>query len=183
MVMQRYSRSRTEPPRPPWSMRASGGWVSRNLKWLSNEHFIALDPRPGRPASITLLDAGGSGGQYIRPMEEGRYVGIPVELWTQGWILTLSATALALLFALVEHQGGYDRPQGSFELGRFESPVDIAALLWVLAVLCVLLAISNLVVTVVVVGGGLVVGGLYLAYMVKFKRDIIETEPGNPNVS
>jgi hypothetical protein len=55
--------------------------------------------------------------------------------------------------------------------------------LWVLAVLCVLLAISNLVVTVVVVGGVLVVGGLYLAYMVKFKRDIIETEPGNPNVS
>ena len=83
--------------------------VSRNLKWLSNEHFIALDPRPGRPASITLLDAGGSGGEYKRPREEGRYVGIPVELWTQGWILTLSATALALLFALVEHQGGYDR--------------------------------------------------------------------------
>jgi hypothetical protein len=56
--------------------------ISRNLKWLSNEHFIALDPRPGRPASITLLDAGGSGGQYIRPMEKGRYVGMPVELWT-----------------------------------------------------------------------------------------------------
>jgi hypothetical protein len=83
--------------------------VSRNLKWLSNERLIALEPRPGRPASITLLDAGGTGGQYKRPMEEGRYVGIPVELWTRGWILALSATALALLFALVEHQGGYDR--------------------------------------------------------------------------
>src|SRR5258705_4041768 len=27
MVMQRYNRSRTEPPRPPWSKRASGGWM------------------------------------------------------------------------------------------------------------------------------------------------------------
>jgi hypothetical protein len=83
--------------------------VSRNLKWLSEENFVELVPRPGRPASITLLDAGGSGGKYKRPIEDGRYVGMPVELWTQGWILTLSATALALLFALVEHQGGYDR--------------------------------------------------------------------------
>jgi hypothetical protein len=82
--------------------------VSRNLKWLSDERFIVLDPRPGRPAAITLLDAGGFGGKYKRPAEDGRYVGMPIELWTQGWILSLSAIALALLFALVEHQGGYD---------------------------------------------------------------------------
>jgi hypothetical protein len=83
--------------------------VSRSLKWLSDHKFIALDPRPGRPAAITLLNAGGFGGKYKRPPEDGRYVGMPVELWTQGWVLTLSATALALLFALVEHQGGYDQ--------------------------------------------------------------------------
>lgn len=81
--------------------------VSGNLKWLHNNAFIALQPRSGRPASITLLDPALSGGPYIRPIEQGRYVGVPVELWSHGWILSLSATALALLFALLEHQGGY----------------------------------------------------------------------------
>ena len=81
--------------------------VSSNLKWLAEKHYIALQPRPGRPASITLLDPALSGDPYVRPIEQGRYVGVPVELWRNGWILALSATALALLFALIEHQGGY----------------------------------------------------------------------------
>jgi hypothetical protein len=81
--------------------------VSSNLKWLANEQFIALQPRPGRPASIKLLDPALSGGLYVRPAEQGRYVGVPVELWQNGWILALSATALALLLVLIDHQGGY----------------------------------------------------------------------------
>jgi hypothetical protein len=85
--------------------------VSSNLKWLATERFIALQPRPGRPASISLLDPALSGGRYVRPVEHGRYVGVPVELWRNGWILSLSAVAIALLLVLIEHQGGYGQPR------------------------------------------------------------------------
>ncbi|HVQ51925.1 MAG TPA: hypothetical protein VMS92_17910 [Mycobacterium sp.] len=48
--------------------------------------------------------------------------------------------------------------------------------------LCVLVVTSNLVVTAAVVGGVLVLGGFYLAYLIKFKRDSIEREPGKADL-
>lgn len=82
--------------------------ISSNLTWLSKNNFVRLTPRPGRPAAITLLDPSGSGQPYVRPiMQGGRYVGMPVEFWSHGWLLALSATATALLLVLLEHQGGY----------------------------------------------------------------------------
>ncbi|MEV0971367.1 hypothetical protein [Microtetraspora glauca] len=60
---------------------------------------------------ITLLSAEGDGGEYVRPPEQGRYVGVPIELWTEGWIIDLSATGLALLFILMELQGGHKMPR------------------------------------------------------------------------
>jgi hypothetical protein len=61
-----------------------------------------------------LFDPALSGGPYVRPIEQGhpgRYVGVPVELWRNGWIISLSATAPALLLVLVEHKGGYSHPR------------------------------------------------------------------------
>lgn len=75
-----------------------------------------------------------------------------------------------------------ERREGTFNLGRFEVPVATVALVWVLAVLCVLVASSNLWVTTAVVGGTLALGGIYLGYLIKFKRDIIESEPGKADI-
>jgi DNA-binding winged helix-turn-helix (wHTH) protein len=36
---------------------------------------------------------------------------MPIEFWTQGWLLQLSPTATALLFALREALGGHSEPQ------------------------------------------------------------------------
>jgi hypothetical protein len=86
--------------------------VSSNLKWLRNNSYIGLEPRPGRPARILLLDPGLSGAPYVRPAEQPgvtHYLGVPFELWRNGWILALSPTALALLLVLIEHQGGYGK--------------------------------------------------------------------------
>ncbi|MFB4294462.1 hypothetical protein ACBI99_42960 [Nonomuraea sp. ATR24] len=85
--------------------------VSNNLKWLHDNHYISLRPRPGLPAMITLLSAHGDGGDYVRASEMRRYVGVPVELWTKGWLLDLTPTGLALLFILLELQGGYKEPR------------------------------------------------------------------------
>ncbi|BCL23022.1 hypothetical protein ACPCBX_18435 [Streptomyces tuirus] len=85
--------------------------VASNLKWLADKKFIDLQPQWGRPSAITLLSATGDGGEYTQPREEGRYVGMPVEFWTQGWVLELSPTATALLFVLREALGGHSEPQ------------------------------------------------------------------------
>lgn len=81
--------------------------VSSNLRWLHANKFIDLTPRTGHLPLITLLDPTRSGRPYIRPMEQGlRYISLPLELWTQGWILELSATALALLMVIRDVQQG-----------------------------------------------------------------------------
>lgn len=89
--------------------------VQRNLKWLAQNNFIKLDPRWGGPAEITLLGPAGDGRAYVRPIEEpsnrGRYVGVPVEFWTNGWILELSTTAVALLLVLRDALGGLSAPE------------------------------------------------------------------------
>jgi hypothetical protein len=85
--------------------------VTTGLRWLRDNRFITLQPRPGRPPMITLLDPSGNNEKYARPSGQGRYVGIPVELWINGWILRLSSTALALLLVLIEHQGGHNGPR------------------------------------------------------------------------
>ncbi|MEU6303367.1 hypothetical protein ACWCQP_06500 [Streptomyces chartreusis] len=89
--------------------------VQRNLKWLAENGFIKLEPRWGGPAEIKLLSAAGDGREYVRPIEQrqnrGRYIGVPVEFWTQGWALELSTTAVALLLVLREALGKQTEPQ------------------------------------------------------------------------
>jgi len=65
----------------------------------------------GPPAAVTLLYPSGNNEEYARPSGQGRYIGVPVELWTHGWILRLNSTALALLLVLLEHQGGHTGPR------------------------------------------------------------------------
>ncbi|MEU6539494.1 hypothetical protein [Streptomyces sp. NPDC047000] len=85
--------------------------VVRNLKWLADNKFIKLTPRWGSPPAITLCSAAGNGREYVRPIEQGRYIGVPVEFWTRGWVLELSPTAIALLLVLMDALGGHSEPQ------------------------------------------------------------------------
>lgn len=85
--------------------------VSRNLKWLADSKFIKLEPRWGGPPAITLRSPAGDGRDYVRPIEQGRYIGVPVEFWTKGWVLELSPTAIALMIVLMDVLGGYSEPR------------------------------------------------------------------------
>ncbi|MGW6983671.1 hypothetical protein ACWGE1_30220 [Streptomyces sp. NPDC054932] len=86
--------------------------IANNIKWLSEKGFIELGPRRGyAPCAIQLLSMDGKGGEFERASLMGRYVGVPIQFWTNGWILALSATAIALLFALLESQGGHATPR------------------------------------------------------------------------
>lgn len=70
--------------------------------------------------------------------------------------------------------------ESSFSLGRFELPVAYAALVWVVFAIFVLVSPSDARVPGLVVLGLILVGGLHFAYMMMFKREALETEPGEP---
>jgi hypothetical protein len=85
--------------------------VTSNLRWLDRNDFIQLEPRPGNTAAIKLVSTDIKDMPYVRASALNRYIGIPIEFWTHGWILHLSATGIALLLALLDSQGGYSEPR------------------------------------------------------------------------
>lgn len=70
------------------------------------------------------------------------------------------------------------RKKGAFDLGRFELPVAICALVWTLIALFVLVTPKEAFVSVVIVAGLLLLGGLFFLAMLRFDRQDMETEPG-----
>lgn len=92
--------------------------VNNALKWLETNQLISLEPRVGAPAMIKLLSASGDGSPYVA--RGPRWISIPLGLWREGWLLDLSATALALLLVLMELQGGRDGAQSVPRERRFE---------------------------------------------------------------
>lgn len=85
--------------------------VNAAMEWLRDEDLIRLQPRKGSAPRILLRDPLVRGRRYTRPSTKARYVGIPSGLWSNGWIVDLTATGLALLLVLKERLGGTDGPQ------------------------------------------------------------------------
>jgi hypothetical protein len=81
--------------------------IADALNWLDQAKLIKLQRRGGSPA-IQLLSVTGDGGGY-QPRGE-RWVSLPLGLWTEQWITSLSGSALALLLVLLELQGGRKSP-------------------------------------------------------------------------
>jgi amino acid transporter len=75
-----------------------------------------------------------------------------------------------------------DRKKGAFDLGRFELPVAIGALVWSVTALFALVSPPAAIVPVLVVVGLLIVGALYFLRMLIFDRQTLETEPGDVSV-
>ncbi len=98
--------------------------------------------------------------------------------------LILSTTLLpALLYGMtvvlyLVVRKRFERREGAFDLGRYDLPIAITALLWMLVVVFVLVAPADSLVPVAIVGGLLAVGGVYFGYLWFFKREVLETEPG-----
>lgn len=82
--------------------------IASNMKWLSDHRFIGLTKRPGLLPAIQLLDPYGSGYPLENPRRSVPWVTIPIGFWSRGWLLQLSPVAIAVLFSLREHLGGYE---------------------------------------------------------------------------
>lgn len=88
--------------------------VREAFKLFQKQQLIRIESQPGKPGTVFLLQEDASGAAYTRPGEhttaakkrgeielEHLFVQLPASLWTQGWALTLSAPALAMLLVLL----------------------------------------------------------------------------------
>ena len=78
--------------------------VADALNWLDQARLIELGRQPGSPPTIKLLSVSGDGTRFVPPAP--RWITVPLGLWQEQWITYLSGSALALLLALLELQGG-----------------------------------------------------------------------------
>jgi hypothetical protein len=82
------------------------------LDWLEEREFIKTEPQPGKPIVVRILREDGSGRAYADPADAYKkasgdkaknhelHLTLPDALWTDGWIVTLSARAIALLLVI-----------------------------------------------------------------------------------
>lgn len=89
-------------------------------RWLEREGFVITEREPGKSKMFRLRLEDGSGESYFDPAEhahkkkeggtgvgrEDLYISLPASFWTEGWIMTLSARAIAMLLILAAETGG-----------------------------------------------------------------------------
>jgi len=145
--------------------------MSRDSRFPAHQLMRRVDPRTQTPIPATIL-----------PVVIGIAVlsALPgdalLELITSGTVFpAVTYGAIVVLYLAVRKR--LDQKEGGFSLGRFETPVAIAALIWSACALVFILAPASSFAPVVMVGGLLVIGGLYFAYMFIFKREVLDDEP------
>lgn len=95
--------------------------VTSALAVLEREGLVHLQRRRGESTVVTLLDESGSGAPYTLPSTAHeraadrdkathRYFKVPLGLWTEGHIQSMSAAALAMLLILIAERNMDGRP-------------------------------------------------------------------------
>lgn len=104
-----------------------------------------------------------------------------LELITSGTVFpALTYGMIVVLYLAVRKR--LDRQEGAFDIGRFELPIAIAALIWSICALFILLSPDAATVPMIIVAGLLGAGALYFGYMMIFNRDVLDHEPGDLTV-
>lgn len=95
--------------------------VNGALRQLVKSDFLKVEPRPGEPNTVFLLEETGAGVEYSIPgrrwtelkatgndSSPHRYFKVPGALWTNGWIAALNGPAVAMLLVLLSLASGQD---------------------------------------------------------------------------
>lgn len=97
--------------------------VNDAIRTLTKLKYVRTVQRAGQPSRVFLLNELGTGDPYSHPGEIWqavkdadsrarrkipRYMQLPVDLWTKGWMAALSGTALAMLLVLLDAARGKD---------------------------------------------------------------------------
>jgi hypothetical protein len=74
-------------------------------------------------------------------------------------------------------RGKLDRKEGAFDLGRFELPVAVVALIWLALAMFVLVTPDEAFVPVMIVVGLMLAGGLFFLGILIFDRKSLDSAP------
>jgi amino acid transporter len=145
--------------------------MARDGRFPAGRLLRRVNPRTRTPVPATIL---------ILIIGVVLMVALPgdalLDLIVGGTILpALVYGAIVVLYLVV--RGRLERQEGGFDLGRFELPVSIAALIWVAVALFVLATPADALVPNLIVVGIVATGGLYFAKMMIFNRDVLDAEP------
>ena len=146
--------------------------MSRDARFPAHRLMGRVNPRTQTPIPATVL---------IFVLGVALMVALPgaalLQLITAGSILPAVIYGSTIILYLAVRRR-LERRKGAFELGRFELPVAIGALVWSLLALFVLVSPDGALVPVLIVVGLLVAGALFFGWMLIFRREVLETEPG-----
>ncbi|WP_188492864.1 APC family permease [Williamsia phyllosphaerae] len=100
-----------------------------------------------------------------------------LQLILGGTVLPALIYGAAIVLYLVVRRRLESR-EGGFSLGRFELPVAVVAMIWVVGAIFVLVTPDDARVPSLIVVGLIATGGLYFAKMMLFDRAVLDSEPG-----
>jgi len=150
--------------------------MSRDARFPAYRLMRRVNPRTQTPIPATILIV--VVGVVLMAVLPG---GALLELLTVGTVISaVLYGAIIVLYLAVRRR--LDRKAGAFDLGRFELPVAISALVWSAVVLFVIVSPSSALTSILIAVGLLLAGGLYFAYLLIFKREVLDTEPGDADV-
>lgn len=150
--------------------------MSRDARFPAHRLMRRVNPRTRTPIPATVL---------VFALGVLLMVALPgsalLELITASTILPALTYGSAIVLYLTV-RGRLSRRKGAFDLNRFELPVAICALLWTFIALFVLVTPKEAFVSVVIVAGLLLLGGLFFLAILRFDRQAMETEPGEADL-
>ena len=150
--------------------------MSRDARFPAHQLMRQVHPRTQTPIPATILIF--AGGVVLMAALPGEAL---LQLITAGTIVqVLFYGATVVLYLAVRK--GLESKTGAFDLGRFELPVAIVALVWLVVALIVLVTPGAALIPVLIVVGVLFVGGLYFLGMLKFDAKSLATEPDDTKV-
>lgn len=148
--------------------------MARDNRFPGQRVLKRVNPRTSTPIPATLLQLG-----LAIALIVGIRGGAMLQLILAGAILVTIPYGMTIVLYLAV-RGKLERKQGAFDLGRFEVPVAVTALVWLIIAAFVSIMSAPTAAPILIVVGMLLVGGAYLAYMLMFRREVLDHEPGVP---
>jgi amino acid transporter len=150
--------------------------MARDARFPAHQVMRRVSPRTHTPIPATVL---------IVVVGVGLMAALPGDallklLTVTGLIGAVLYAGIVVLYLAVRKRLG--RQEDAFDLGRFEMPIAIGALVWSVVVVFVLVSPPEALTAVLIAVGIVLVGGLYFAYLFISNREVLESEPGEADV-
>src|SRR3954447_21001528 len=145
--------------------------MSRDARFPAHRLMRQVNPRTQTPIPATILIF--AGGLVLMFALPGQAL---IQLITASTILPILIYGATVVLYLAV-RGRLDRKEGAFDLGRFELPVAIIALIWLAVAMFVLVTPAEALVAVLIIVGLMLVGGLFFLGILMFDRKSLDNEP------